>query len=158
MNQLFSKNLLGLLGISLLAFSPQSTTALVASNVAVIVNSGSTNTIGYRIYVSPSGQVNYVDGEGSGKGKLSDKLTKRFFKHLNAAQPLSSLSVGSCVKSASFGTTTTVSIGSERSQDISCPGDDQSENLDSDVNAITHIIGVKNVPNSQGTPLPPINF
>ncbi|WP_375502888.1 hypothetical protein [uncultured Nostoc sp.] len=34
---------------------------------AIVVNSGSTTTIGYRIYLSPSGEVNYVNGKGSNR-------------------------------------------------------------------------------------------
>ncbi|WP_157374099.1 hypothetical protein [Nostoc sp. PCC 7107] len=45
---------------------------MVPNNVAVVINSGSINTIGYRIYVSPTGEANYVNG----KGKLPEKFTK----------------------------------------------------------------------------------
>lgn len=160
MSQLISKGLLGFLAcMSLLIISPQSTIALVLSTTAVILNSGSTNTIGYRIYVSPSGEANYVDGNGSGQGQLDEKLTKRFFRDLKAAEPLSELPVKSCIKSVSFGTTTTVSLGGERSPDISCPSDsDRVEDLEEDVTEIAKALKVVNVPNSQGKPLPPLNF
>ena len=159
MNQFFSKSLLGLAGMSLLVFSSQSSMALVTSNTAVILNSGSTNTIGYRIYVSPSGFVSYVDGNGSGQGQLPKKLTTRFFRHLTDPEPLSDLPVEPCVKSVSFGTTTTVSLGGERSPDISCPSkNEQAQDLEEDVTAIATALNVVNVPNSQGTQLPPVNF
>jgi hypothetical protein len=159
MNRLISTSLLGLAGLSLLIFSPQSTMALVPLTTAVIRNSGSTNTIGYRIFVTPSGQASYVDGNGSGQGQLSQKLTKRFFRDLKAAEPLSNLPVEPCVKSVSFGTTTTVSLGGEQSPDISCPSDnDQVQDLEEDVTAIAKALNVVNVPNSEGTPLPPQNF
>lgn len=159
LSSVFSKSLLGLAGASLLFFSSQSTMALVTSDTAVILNSGSTNAIGYRIYISPSGEAHYFDGNGSGQGQLSKRLTKRFFRHLETAEPLSNLSVQSCAKSVSFGTTTTVSLGGERSPDISCPSeDDQVQDLDEDVTAIAKALNVVNVPNSEGKPLPPRNF
>ncbi len=159
MNHFFSKSLLGLAGMSLLVFSSQSTMALVASNTAVILNSGSTNTIGYRISVSPSGFASYVDGNGFSQGQLSKKLTTRFFRHLTHPEPLSDLPVEPCVKSASFGTTTTVSLGGEQSPDLSCPSNnDQVQDLEEDVTAIVTALNVVNVYSSEGTPLPPVNF
>ncbi|MEH1933825.1 MAG: hypothetical protein V7L14_08860 [Nostoc sp.] len=159
MNRLFSKSLLGLAGISFLLCSSQLAMALVPYNVAIILNSGSTNTIGFRIYVSPSGEVHYVDGRGSNQGKLSEKLTEKFFRDLKVAEPLSNLSIKqSCVKSVSFGTTTTIRLAGEQSQDISCPGNAKAERLENDVIAIAKALNVVNVPKSQGKPLPPQNF
>ncbi|MEH2360066.1 hypothetical protein [Nostoc sp.] len=158
MNRLFSKSLLGLAGVSFLLCSSQLAMALVPNNVAIILNSGSTNTIGYRIYVSPSGEVNYVDGKGSNQGKLSQKLTKNFFRDLKIAEPLSNLPKQSCVKSVSFGTTTTIRLADQQSPDISCPGNIQAQSLDNDVIAIAKALNVVNVPKSQGKPLPPQNF
>ncbi|MEH2064977.1 MAG: hypothetical protein V7K50_22410 [Nostoc sp.] len=158
MNRIFSKRLLGLTGVSFLLCSSQLVMALVPNNVAIILNSGSTNTIGYRIYVSPSGEVSYVDGKGSNQGKLSEKLTKKFFRDLKVAEPLSNLPKQSCGKSVSFGTTTTIRLASEESQDISCPGNAKAQQLDNDVIAIAKALNVVNVPRSQGKPLPPQNF
>jgi hypothetical protein len=159
MNRLFCNSLLGLAGISFLLCSSQSVMALVRSDVAIIVNSGSTNTIGYRIYVSPTGEVNYVDGNGSNQGKLTKKLTKEFFRDVKIAEPLSNLPVRqSCVKSVSFGTTTTIRLADRQSQDISCPGNEKAQRLDNDVIAITKALNVVNVAKSQGKPLPPQNF
>ncbi len=159
MNQFVSKSQLWFASLSLLVFCPQPLMALVPNNVGVILNSGSTNTIGYRIYVSPTGEVNYVDGKGSGTGKLSKNLTKKFFNDLNVAAPLSSLPIKQpCIKSTSFGTVTTVSLGSQQSPDISCPGNAKAKTLDNDVTAIAKALKVVNVPKSKGTPLPPQNF
>ena len=159
MNQFFSRSKLWLASMSLLVFLPQSLMALVPNNVGVIFNSGSTNTIGYRIYISPSGDVNYVDGKGSGTGKLSKSLTKQFFNDLKAAEPLSKLPVKQpCIKSISFGTATTVSLGSQQSSDINCPANGKAKSLDNDVIAILKALKVGNVPINQGKPLPPQNF
>ncbi|MEH2411682.1 hypothetical protein [Nostoc sp.] len=158
MNRIFSNSLLGLAGVSFLLCSSQLAMALVPNNIAIILNSGSTNTIGYRIYVSPNGEVNYVDGKGSNQGKLSEKLTKKFLGDLKVAEPLSNLPKQSCVKSVSFGTTTTIRLADQQSPDISCPGNAKAQRLDNDVIAIAKALNVVNVPKSQGKPLPPQNF
>ncbi|MEH1873683.1 hypothetical protein [Nostoc sp.] len=158
MNRIFPKSLLGLAGVSFLLCSSQLAMALVPNNVAIIVNSGSTNAIGYRIYVSPSGEVNYVDGKGTNQGKLSEKLTKKFFSDLKVAEPLSNLPKQSCIKSVSFGTITIIRLAGEESPDISCPGNAKTQRLDNDVIAIAKALNVVNVPKSQGQPLPPQNF
>jgi hypothetical protein len=157
MPQLLPKSLLGL--VSILALCAPPLLALVPNNEAVIVNSGSTNTIGYRIYVTPAGEVSYVDGRGRGQGKLPANLTRRLFNDINAAMPLSKLQVRqSCVKPVSFGTSTTVQLGAERTSDLSCPGNSKAQKLDNDVNAIAKFLRVTTIPTSQGKPLPPQNF
>ena len=156
-----SKSLLALASCSMLALPifSQKTFALVPSNTVVIANSGSTNTVGYRIYVSPSGQVTYVDGKRQGRGKLSPVITKQFFSDLRAAEPLSQLPMRRpCLKPASFGTSTTVRLGAQQSADLSCPGNDKAELLFKDVNVIRRILHVTNVPRSEGKELPPQNF
>lgn len=158
MRPLLSKNFLGIAGISILAFSSQVSLAAVPINVAVIFNSGSTNTIGYRIYVNPSGEATYFDGKGQGHGKISQALTKKFFADIQAAEPLSKLPVKRCVKPASFGTTTTIRLGAEQSPDISCPGNALERTLDKDVIAIAKALKVRNIPKNQGHPLPLQNF
>lgn len=159
MNQHLSKSLLVLAGISLLVCTSQATRASLVNNVAVIVNTGSTNTIGYRIYVSPSGAANYVDGKGYGQAQLPEKLTETFFDDLKVAQPLSTLPVQlGCVKSVSFGTTTYLELGAFESPDVSCPGSIKAQHIYNDVIVIAKALNVKNVPNSQGKPLPAQNF
>ncbi|MEH2162851.1 MAG: hypothetical protein V7K38_17940 [Nostoc sp.] len=141
MNRLFSKSLLGLAGVSFLLCLSQSAMALVPNNVAIIVNSGSTNTIGYRIYVSPTGEVHYVDGKGSNQGKLSHKLTEKFLGDVKIAEPLSNLPVKlGCAKSVSFGTTTTIKLAEQQSKDISCPGNGKAQQLDTALTAAMRYI------------------
>jgi len=91
---------------------------------AVRVNSGSTNTIGDQMYVTPSGQVNYVDGHEHGQGQWQAYLTRSLFNDINAAIPLSKFLVKqSCVKTVLFGTSTTIQLGVRRTPDFSCCGD-----------------------------------
>lgn len=144
--------------VTLLIVSTNPSKAMVPSTTAVIINSGSTNLIGYRIYIAPSGELSYVAGNGQGQGKLSSGLKQRFFRDLAAAMPLSQLPVSSCIKSISFGTSTVVQLGGERSPDLSCPGNGQSEALSHDLTAIVQSLHIANVPRSEGQELPPQNF
>ena len=162
MQQFVFKSLLALASCSTLAlpiFSAQSTFALVPSNTVVISNSGSTNAIGYRIYLSPSGQAAYVDGKRQGRGKISPIVIKQFFGDLRAAEPLSQLPIKlPCLKPASFGTSTSIRLGAQQSGDLSCPGNDKAKSLFKDVNLIKRTLHVTNVPRSEGKELPPQNF
>jgi hypothetical protein len=98
-----------------------------AADRAVIVNSGSTNRAGFRIEVERSGEAEYGStprgqtAEERVQRKVPDALLQRFYADLEAAQPLSALPAERCAKSVSFGTRTTVELGSERTPDISCP-------------------------------------
>ncbi|HEY7337001.1 MAG TPA: hypothetical protein VH639_19060 [Bryobacteraceae bacterium] len=103
-----------------------------AGSSAVILNSGSTNTAGFRLVVDKSGDAEYIPmprkyGPQGGspteptRRKLPDVLVQRFYSDLEAAKPLSGLPKERCMKSASFGTTTIVQFGGEETPDLSCP-------------------------------------
>jgi hypothetical protein len=112
---------------------------------AIIVNSGSTNTLGYRIYVAHDGTATYVDGNGAGYGRLSKQLTQRFFHDIALAQPLSGLpATRTCVKSVSFGADIYVRFGGQTSPDLSCAGNGQAQRLAEDVNSIKAELKVDN--------------
>lgn len=113
---------------------------------ATIENTGSTNTYGYRILVSRYGHVVYTNGTRHGQDDLPDALSAKFFSDLQAASPLSRQPQGSCVKSASFGTYTTVTYQGQRSPDISCPANRQQQALYDDVLAIDRYLNVTNYP------------
>ena len=110
---------------------------LWAADTAVIVDSGSTNTAGFRITVERSGQASYTamprranlpaQGQAaSKKRKLSKDLVRRFYSDLEAAKPLAELPGGGCMKSASFGTTLTVETEGQRTPDLSCGDHDNA--------------------------------
>ncbi|HYM00332.1 MAG TPA: hypothetical protein VEZ90_15365 [Blastocatellia bacterium] len=105
---------------------------------AEIVNSGSTNTAGYRILVKESGDVTFIPGKPRSRigppnpetdaersVTIPPDLAKRFFDDIDHASPLSKLPVVHCMKSVSFGTLTFIKLGDERSPDVSCPGKDE---------------------------------
>jgi hypothetical protein len=106
-------------------------TALNAGDLAVIINSGSTNAPGFRIEVSRSGEAVYTPvprragqmSEAAAKPRnhrIPSSLVKRFFADLGAQKPLSALPAQGCMKSASFGTTLVVEYQGARSPDLSC--------------------------------------
>src|SRR5258708_22876149 len=92
-----------------------------ATDPAVIVNSGSTNLPGYSIAVDRSGEVKgaYSNGnELKQKHRVPASLVKQFYADLDAAQPLASQPHGVCAKSASFGSTLTIKIHSQKTPDL----------------------------------------
>jgi hypothetical protein len=107
------------------------------ADVAVIVNSGSTNTPGFRIAVEQSGNAEYTAAprrviRNSGQPaptqlQLPDTLVKRLYTDLDAAKPFSSLPTQRCAKSASFGTTLTIALGFQETPDLSCGGGDSEK-------------------------------
>lgn len=127
-------------------------TRLWASDAAVIVNSGSTNTPGFRITVERSGNATYAPmprrggpqrNAQSGQAKpltrtISTHLAKRFYADLDGARPLTSAPSRGCMKSASFGVTLTVEYAGEKSPDLSCGdhGDSHLKALIADTDAI----------------------
>ena len=121
-------------------------------NQATIVNSGSTNTSGFRIAVKRSGAAEYTsvprgadarneDPEKSGR-EIPKDMAQRLFADLEAAKPLSSLPAPQCLKSKSFGSRLTIEFGGETTPDLSCGdgGNEHLRNIIRDVNEmIAHV-------------------
>ena len=114
-------------------------TVLAAADSAVIVNSGSTNTAGFRIEVSRSGEAVYTPvlrragqlTEALAKPRsrpIPSALAKRFYADLDGQKSLSAPTNPGCMKSASFGTTLIVEYRGEKTPDLSC-GDHGSDAL-----------------------------
>jgi hypothetical protein len=137
----------------------------VPHGAAVILNTGSTNTSGYRIVVQKSGNAEYVVGDQRAKATVPDTIVSKFFSDLADATPLQELQSAACMKSVSFGTSVFVYWNHQRSPDLTCPGDARGTALESDAQAIAqalHIFGaVKTpvmrplMPGEQHKPLPP---
>jgi hypothetical protein len=126
--------------------------SVMAADSAVIVNSGSTNTAGFRISVNPSGDAEYTvtprrSGPKSGEKPapatqhISDGLAKRLFSDLEAAQPLASLPQPRCAKSASFGTRLTIEFGDSETPDLSC-GDADNAKLRALIQDATEVVAM----------------
>ncbi len=92
---------------------------------AVIHNSGSTNTSGYSIKVWSDGRGELTMGRGPGWGtgrvfSVDPSVAQRFFSNVKVARENPG-TPGHCMKSASFGTTTTVQWHGWNSPDLQCP-------------------------------------
>ena len=79
-----------------------------ASDEALIVNSGSTNSAGYRLRVYADGTTALQQGDAAIRKHAPAELVERFFADLRAAGALDALPRGSCMKSVSFGSSTTL--------------------------------------------------
>jgi hypothetical protein len=98
-------------------------TSLWSADSAVIVQSGSTNSAGFRIVVEKSGKAAYTPMAAKSRPKtqkIARDLARRFYADLGAAGPLTVLPKPRCMKSASFGTTLTVELAGQTSPDLSC--------------------------------------
>jgi hypothetical protein len=131
---------------------------MVTANAIQITNSGGTNLIGYRLIIAPSGTTTFVSGDGNGSATLPSDLAEKLRHDVDAAKPLAALPMGMCAKSASFGSSTYMMVGGDRSPDLSCPGSAAGQALQSDVAAVTEFLHVHNVPRGRGRELPPINY
>jgi hypothetical protein len=154
---------IGLLGMAglLLAALPASAKPKPASvQTAVIENTGSTNTLGYKITVISTGsliRITAADSSSNGndlklgnmvasnESPLKDQAHK-FFADLNAAMPLSSLPVRHGMRSASFGTQTYITYKGQRSPDLTFVSDPRTAALKADIDSITRALHVGNAP------------
>jgi hypothetical protein len=111
---------------------------------AVIVNSGSTNMAGYRIEVAPDGHVRVTQGEATRSVTIPAKLATQLYADLAAAGPLDALPTQPCMKSASFGSRTTVAYKTKTSADLQCGQmSPAGRALANDAAAITTAAGVQ---------------
>jgi hypothetical protein len=96
----------------------------VPHGAAVILNTGSTNTLGYRVVLQRSGAAEFINGPKRATATVPASLTSQFFKDVQAAMPLLSHTATTCMKSASFGSSLFVWWKGSRSGDLTCPAGD----------------------------------
>ena len=124
------------------ATGPAGTTAPHPIDGATLLNSGSTNSAPYRIALHADGTaVVSVEGHTPETHTISAATAAAFFAHLKAALPLVK-TPGACMKSASFGTSTSVLYHGNQSGDLSCPQSTHDRTLQADASAIAHEIGI----------------
>ncbi len=113
-----------------------------SAQAATIVNSGSTNFPGYRIALEPSGVAYVTNARDDTRTvqQVDPKLAKRFFDAAAAVGPMSAVTVMHCMKSASFGSTTTVTMNGATSPDISCGGDPKVAELANVADSVAHAV------------------
>lgn len=125
-----------------------------AAQSAAIVDSGSTNTSGYRIDVTSEGAGRLTMHPRPGMlvssqpkdFRLTASMATRFFGDLKAVRDANVAGVP-CMKSASFGTTTHVEWNGWKSPDLDCPSKNALLSaVIADVNAIREASGVGALP------------
>ncbi len=114
----------------------------VPHHATVILNTGSTNSPGYRIVVARDGSAQWVMGSTRQSGQLSKESTDALFSDLQAAMPLSQLQSAHCMKSASFGTSTFAYWEHQRSPDLQCVADPHATALYSSIQAVVVELGI----------------
>lgn len=119
---------------------------------AVIRNTGSTNFTGYTISVWQNGRVSAVHSNRAGQpvdrpvtATLPKSLVRQFFTDLHTAQH-ARIVAQSCMKSASFGTTTVIVNHNWTSPDLECPGDGHIIALGSDAKKIAAQLRLQGMP------------
>jgi hypothetical protein len=136
--------------------------AAPARDGAAIVDSGSTNALGYKIQLwsDGSGVLTLQDRLGTAHGApktfaVAPSLAQRFFSDLKAARDGNAVGTP-CMKSASFGTTTHVQWHGWNSPDLDCPAENVlTAALVNDVNAIRSASGVEAMPLHRPLTAPP---
>ena len=132
---------------------------------AVILNTGSTNTSGYRIVVQENGNAEYAAGTARAKARVPAATVSKFFSDLRAAGPLQNLRSAPCMKSISFGSSLFLWWDHSRSPDLSCPSDARENALEADAQEVASALHIASaprgpvmrplMPGEQHKPLPP---
>jgi hypothetical protein len=109
---------------------------------AAIRNSGSTNTAPYTILIWSDGDARWIAGNRQKDFTIDSTLAKRFLEDARDLREHPG-TPGSCMKSASFGTRTTVTYHGWTSNDLECPsGGSAEQRLASDVQSIVGASGI----------------
>lgn len=137
------------------AREPQPANATDLSSTILITNTGSTNAAGYQVTIDSHGVAAFSSGAGSGQAALPALLFAQLKHDIAAASPLARLTPPACMKSASFGTSTFIAVGSDRSPDLSCPGTAAVQALEQDISEIVDYLKIGNVPRNQDVETPP---
>jgi hypothetical protein len=124
----------------------------VPHDAAVILDTGSTNTLGYRVVVQRNGDVEYVIGGVRNTMHADAGQTAKLFTALAAGMPLSQLQSARCMKSASFGTAMFAYWNHQRSPDLTCPAGDQAKAVYANVSRFVDALGITR---RVSHPLPP---
>lgn len=110
---------------------------------ASIVNSGSTNTLGFTIAVASDGSATLTMQEATKKFHVASATLAKFFADLGAARKATTGPGSACMKSASFGSVTRIAWQGWTSPDLECPAANaQIAALSDDVHAIREAAGI----------------
>jgi hypothetical protein len=115
---------------------------VVPPGAALIVNGGSTNFAGFKIAVARDGTAVSQMPSGVALAHVAPATAKWLFEHLAADRPLDKLPPGECMKSVSFGSSTTIAWNGETTPDITCTSDPRVAELNRTVSAIEKQLGI----------------
>ena len=113
---------------------------------AVIRNSGSTNTAGYTLVIRRDGSAELQQGGTQQAKTLGHSQTAWLFAKLDDDAPLSSLPVGHCMRSASFGSVTRITYRGETTGDVGCATDPATQELKRTLAVIETQLGIATLP------------
>jgi hypothetical protein len=117
---------------------------------AVIRNSGSTNTAGFLVVVHPDYSADVYFADEAEHKSVGAPQAKWLFEKLQAAMPLGDIGAAHCMKSASFGSSTTIAYEGQMTPDLSCAaGNDAARELARTAAVIVNQIGI---PSGLGRP------
>ena len=109
------------------AASDQEAKPSVEPDLATIIQSASTNTIGYNLVIHSDGSAAGMDSRGSTRSLVVRREyppgtidTKKLQRLLAAIGDVSKIPIGVCMKSASFETTTKISYAGKVSGNLQC--------------------------------------
>lgn len=111
-----------------------------------IRNSGSTNSAGYTVVVHADRSADVVVGDARERRTVGAPQVRWLFLKVRAASPLDALPGGGCMKSASFGSTTTIAYDGHVSPDLSCGEDPASRELLRTANVIVDRLDIDTRP------------
>ncbi len=121
------KSLSATIVVALLALSSAAVQGKQGLDGATIINSGSTNTVGWSIAIRSDGrgtvteEARGMEAEGATRAfSVSSDVTERFFTDIAAARDTDAIG-RPCMKSVSFGTRLNVTWHRWTSPDLSCP-------------------------------------
>jgi hypothetical protein len=125
-----------LFGVLIAASTPAPAPALI-DDVAVIEQSASTNRPGFSISVTRTGETTVRVGVTSRSTTVATVLAAHLYADIDRAGSLADLPAGHCMKSASFGSTTSITYNGRRSPDLQCAQNTLEHALKSDAQAIS---------------------
>lgn len=127
----------------MLLFALANASVFAATAPITIVNSGSTNTLGFTIAVGSDGGATLTMAHATKTFHVADATLKKFLADLNAARRMTTSPAGGCMKSASFGSSTRIAWQGWTSPDLECPAPNaQIAALADDVHAVREAAGI----------------
>lgn len=125
---------------------------LAMTDGAHILNSGSTNRAAFDIAVRTGGLTRVTSDGTTREIRIDAKVAQQFLADAKAVKGMGRQAATQCMKSASFGSVSTVTYHGWRSPDLNCPVSGSLAKLASDVNVIA---GLASTPSRRRIFLPP---